>query len=190
MTHHTGYDAGPHRLYQGDSSLERPRTRESYSAKPSHPQCSASQNLALQQCRVNESNLTKLQRTGIVAAPVDWLPDIIKFECGVVMERYEQHVSEIDDSVDLDRVRRAFVLVRAQARTLATLFVPDIREFLLPRLEGTRQAVLKKWRDLDAAAGGIDDTARVVEAIEEIGKAIMFFDNLMQDVVDHCKIVT
>jgi hypothetical protein len=106
------------------------------------------------------------------------------------MERYEQHVSEIDDSVDLDRVRRAFVLVKAQARTLATLFVPDIRKFLLPELEGTRQAVLKKWRDLDTAAGDIDNTARVVEAMEEIDKAIMFFENLMQDVVDHCKIVT
>jgi hypothetical protein len=29
------------------------------------------------------------------------------------MERYEQYVSEIDDTVDLDNVRRAFVLVKA-----------------------------------------------------------------------------
>jgi hypothetical protein len=29
-----------------------------------------------------------------------------------------------------------------------------------------------------------------VEAMEEIDKAVMFFGNLMQDVVDHCKIVT
>lgn len=104
------------------------------------------------------------------------------------MERYEQHVSEFDDSVDLDRVKRAFVLVRAQARTLATLFVPDIQQFLLPELEGTRQAVLKKRRDLDTAAGGINNTARAVEAMEEVDKAIMFFKNLIEDVVEHCKI--
>lgn len=106
------------------------------------------------------------------------------------MERCERNVSGIDDSVDLDRVRRAFVLIKAQARTLATLFVPDVREFLLPELEGIRQAVLKPWRDLDTAAGDIDNTARVVEAMEEIDRAIMFFKNLMQEVVDHCKIVT
>jgi hypothetical protein len=106
------------------------------------------------------------------------------------MERYEQHVSEIDDSVDMDRVRRAFVLVKAQARTSTTLFVPNIQQFLLPELDSTRQAVFEKRRDLDTAAGGIDNTARTVEVIEEIDKAIMFFENLMQDVVDHCKIVT
>lgn len=105
------------------------------------------------------------------------------------MERYEQYVSEIDDSVDLDRVRRAFVLVKAQARTLAALFVPDIQKFMLPELEGTRQAVLKRRRDLDTAAGGIDNTARAVEVMKKIDKAIMFFKNLIEDVVDHCKIV-
>lgn len=105
------------------------------------------------------------------------------------MERYEQNVSEIDDSVDLGRVRRPFVLVKAQARTLATLFVPDIPEFLLPELEGIRQAVLKKWRDLDTAAGGIDNTPRIVEAVEEIDEVIMFFKNLIEDVADHCNIV-
>ena len=189
MTHHTDYDAEPHRLYQGDSSLTRPRTRESYSAKSSHPQCSAPRDVALQQCLEHESNLTKLQRTGIVATPVDWLPDIIRIECGVAMERYEQHVSEFDDTIDLERVRRAFRLIKAQARTLATLFVPDIREFLLPELEGTRQAVLEKRRDLDTAAGSVNNAARAVEVLDGIDKAIMFFKNLIEDVVDHCKIV-
>ena len=190
MTHLGRYNAQRRRPHQWNYSLTRPHTLELFAARPSNPQCSASRSVSLQQFLENESNLTKLQRTGIVATPVDWLPDIIRFECGVVMERYEHNVSEIDDSVDLGRVRRAFMLVKAQARTLATLFVPDIREFLLPELEGTRQAVLKKWRDLDSAAGDIDNTARVVEAMEEIDKAIMFFENLMQDVVDHCKIVT
>lgn len=104
------------------------------------------------------------------------------------MERYEQHVSEFDDSVDLDRVRRSFVLVRAQARTLATLFVPDIQQYLLPELEGTRQAVLKKRRDFDTTAGSINNTARAVEAMEEVDKAIMFFKDLIEDVVEHRKI--
>jgi hypothetical protein len=58
------------------------------------------------------------------------------------MERYEQYVSEIDDSVDLDSVRRAFVLVKAQARNLATLFIPAVRKFLLPAMMKTRCQVL------------------------------------------------
>lgn len=137
MMHHARNDARPRRFHQVGSSLKRPHTRKSYPARPSHPQCSASRIVALQQCREHESNLTKLQRTGIVATPVDWLPDIIRLECRVVVERYERHVSEIDDTVDLDSVRHAFVLVKAQARNLATLFIPAIQQFLLPKLEGT-----------------------------------------------------
>jgi hypothetical protein len=72
---------------------------------------------------------------------------------------------------------------------LATLFVPDIQKFLLPELEGTRQAVLEKRRELDTAAGGINNAARAMEVMEETDKAIMFFKNLIEDVVDHCKIV-
>lgn len=105
------------------------------------------------------------------------------------MERYEQHVSEIDDSIELDRVRRAFVFVRPQACMLATLFVPDIQQFLLPELESTRQAVFEKRRDLDPAAGGISNTARAVEVVEERDRVIIFFKNLIEDVVDHCNIV-
>lgn len=106
------------------------------------------------------------------------------------MGRYEQHISEFDDSIDLDRVRRAFVLVKAQARTLATLFIPAIREFLLPQLKGSRQAVLEEVQNQNTAAGGIDNKARAVEVMEEIDKTIMFFNDLIEDVADHCKIVT
>lgn len=189
MTHRARYDAQDRRPHQWNYSLECPHTREPFAARPPHPQCSTSRIVTFQQCRENESNLTKLQRTGIFATPVDWLPDIIRLKCGVVMEKYEQHVSGIDDTIDLDSVRRAFVLVKAQARNLATLFIPAIQRFLLPRLKGTRQAVLEKRRDLDTAAGGISNTAHVVEVMEEIDKAIMFFKNLIEDVVDHCNIV-
>lgn len=91
------------------------------------------------------------------------------------MERDERQVSEIDGSVDLDRVRRAFGLTKAQARMLATLFVPNIQKVLLPELKGTRQAVLKKRRDLDTAAESIDNATRAVGAMEEMNIAIMFF---------------
>jgi hypothetical protein len=189
MTHRARYDAQRRRPHELNSSFTRPHRREPFAAGPSRPRCPALREVTRQACGNNESNLTKLRRTGISATPVDWLPDIIRFECGVVMERYEQYVSEIDDSVDLDRVRRASVLVKAQACTLATLFVPDIQQFLLPELEGTRQAVFEKWRDLYTAAGGISDTARAVEVMEEIDKVIMFFKNLIEDVADHCDIV-
>jgi hypothetical protein len=105
------------------------------------------------------------------------------------VERYERHVSEIDDTVDLDSVRRAFVLVKAQARNLATLFIPAIQQFLLPKLEGTWQTVLEKRRDLDTAAGGFSNTTHAVEVMEEKDKTVMFFKNLIEDVVDHCNIV-
>ena len=187
MKRRARYDAQRRRPYQWNSSLMH--LRELFAARPSYQRCPALQEITHQACGNNESNLTKLRRTGISATSVDWLPDIIRCECGVVMERYEQNVSEIDDSVDLGRVRRAFMLMKAQARTLATLFVPDIQKFLLPELEGTRQAVLKKWRDLDTVARGIDNTPRIVKAVEEIDEVIMFFKNLIEDVADHCNIL-
>jgi hypothetical protein len=95
MTYRARYNAQRRRPYHWNSSITRPQMLGSFAARPSNPQCSASRNVALQQCLEHESNLTKLQRTGIVATPFDWLLDIIRFECGVVMERYEQHVSEI-----------------------------------------------------------------------------------------------
>jgi hypothetical protein len=72
---------------------------------------------------------------------------------------------------------------------LATLFIPAIQDFLLPALKDTWRVVLEKRQDLDKAARGADNTARAMEAMEEIDKAIMFFEDLIEDVVDHYKIV-
>ena len=53
----------------------------------------------------HDPNLTKLQRTGITAAPLDWLPDVIRTHCQTVIERYEEVISQTDENVVLDGVR-------------------------------------------------------------------------------------
>jgi hypothetical protein len=104
------------------------------------------------------------------------------------MERYEQHVSEIDDSIDLDRVRRAFVLVKAQARMLATLFISAIRGFLLPAIIDTQCRVLGAEKEATERARDVECTLHADEAVILVEETILFFENLMKDVVDHCKI--
>jgi hypothetical protein len=83
----------------------------------------------------HDPNFTKLHRTGITAAPLDWLPDVIRTHCLTVIERYEEVISQADENVVLDGVRHAFNLVKAQACMLATLFIPAIQDFLLPDIK-------------------------------------------------------
>jgi hypothetical protein len=188
MTYHARYDAGLRRLDRGGFSLKRPHACEFYPAKPPHLQCPASRKVTLQQCSEHESNLSKLRHSGIVATPVDWLPVIINIKCGVTVERYEQYVSEIDDSIDLDRVRRAFILVKAQARTLATLFIPVIREFLLQAMMNTRCRVLETKGEATESARDVESTVHANDAVVIVEEMILFFEDLIKDVVDHCKI--
>jgi hypothetical protein len=69
----------------------------------------------------DDQNLTKLQRTGINATPLDWLSDVIVAHCQMVVERYEELISKADEGIVLDGVRRAFNLVKAQACMLGTM---------------------------------------------------------------------
>ena len=133
----------------------------------------------------DDPNLTKLQRTGINAAPLDWLPDVIIAHCQIVVERYEELISKADENIVLDGVRRAFNLVKAQACMLATLFIPAIQEFLLPELKKAWHGVLKIREGLAAS----HSMSHVDEAVEEMDMTIMFFEDLIKDVVDHCKIL-
>ena len=158
MTGQKPYNAVIHRLNRRSSSLKRPHTCKSPPARPSHPQYPASREVTHQECEDSESNITRLRRTGISATPVDWLPDIINKECCIVMERYEQYVSEIDDTIDLDSVRRAFVLVKAQACMLATLFIRHIRQFLLPTMKDTRSRVLGTEKEATENARYMEST--------------------------------
>jgi hypothetical protein len=132
----------------------------------------------------DDPKLTKLQRTGINAAPLDWLPEIIVTHCQIIIERYEELISKVDENVVLDGVRRAFNLVKAQACMLATLFIPAIQEFLLPVLKNTWHNVLRKHKGLAAS----HSIPRVDEAVREMDMTITFFEDLIKDVVDHCKI--
>jgi hypothetical protein len=132
----------------------------------------------------DDPNLTKLHRTGITAAPLDWLPDVIRTHCKMVVERYEEVISKADEDIVLDGVRRAFNLVKAQACMLATLFIPAIQEFLLPELKNAWHSVLRKHKEL----AGSHSMSRVDEAAGEINVTILFFEDLIKDVVDHCKI--
>ena len=133
----------------------------------------------------DDPNLTKLQRTGINAAPLDWLPDVIIAHCQIVVERYEELISKADENIVLDGVRRAFNLVKAQACMLATLFIPAIQEFLLPELKNAWHGVLKIREGLAASHSML----HVDEAVEEMDMTTMFFEDLIKDVVDHCKIL-
>jgi hypothetical protein len=103
----------------------------------------------------------------------------------MVVERYEELISKADENIVLDGVRRAFNLVKAQACMLATLFVPAIQDFLLPELRKAWHGVLKIREGLAASPG----MSRVDEAVEEMDMTIMFFEDLVKDVVDHCKIL-
>jgi hypothetical protein len=133
----------------------------------------------------DDPNFTKLQRTGINAGPLDWLPDVITAHCQMVVERYEELISKADENIVLDGVRRAFKLVKAQACMLATLFIPAIQEFLLPELKKAWHRVLKTREGLAAS----HSMSHVDEVVEEMDMTIMFFEDLIKDVVDHCKIL-
>jgi hypothetical protein len=156
-----------------------PFTRKSSPAGKPHLQFSASHSTH------DDPNLTKLQRTGINAAPLDWLPDVIIAHCQMVVEKYEELISKADENIVLDGVRCAFNLVKAQACMLATLFIPAIQEFLLPELKNAWHGVLKKREGL------VDSQSipRIDEAVGEIDMIIMLFEDLIKDVVDHCKIL-
>jgi len=154
-------------------------TRKSSPAGKPHLQFSASHSTH------DDPNLTRLQRTGINAAPLDWLPDVVIAHCQMVVERYEELISKADESIVLDGVRRAFNLVKAQACMLATLFIPAVQEFLLPEPKNAWQNVLEKYKRLAAS----HSITRVDEAVEEMEMAIMFFEDLVKDVVGHCKIL-
>jgi hypothetical protein len=103
----------------------------------------------------------------------------------MVVERYEELISKADENIVLDGVRRAFNLVKAQACMLATLFIPAIQEFLLPELKKAWHSVLKICEGLAAS----HSMSHVDEAVEEMDTTIMFFEDLIKDVVDHCKIL-
>jgi hypothetical protein len=154
-------------------------TRKSSPARKPHLQFSALHSTH------DDPNLTMLQRTGINAAPLDWLPEIIVTHCQTVIERYEELISKADEDIVLDGVRRAFNLVKAQACMLATLSIPAIQEFLLPELRNARHNVLRNHKGLATS----HNVSRVDEAVEEVDMAIMFFEDLIKDVVDHCKIL-
>jgi hypothetical protein len=132
----------------------------------------------------DDPNLTKLHHTGITAASLDWLPDVIRTHCKMVVERYEEVISKADENIVLDGVRRAFNLVKAQACMLATLSIPAIHKFLLPELKKAWHGVLKKRDGLV----GSHSMSRVNEAAREIDVTILFFEDLIKDVMDHCKI--
>jgi len=157
-------------------------TRKSTPAGNPHLQCSASHSTH------GDRNLTKLQRTGIAAAPLDWLPDVIRTHCQTVINRYEEVISQADENVVLDGVRHAFNLVKAQACMLATLFIPAIQDFLLPELKNAWRSVRRKRRGLVEDVGNSHSMSRVHEAVVEVKMMIMFFEDLIKDVVDHCKI--
>jgi hypothetical protein len=103
----------------------------------------------------------------------------------MVVERYEELISKADESIVLDGVRRAFNLVKAQACMLATLFIPAIQEFLLPEMKNAWHSVLRKREGMV----GSYSMSRVHESAGEIDMTIMFFEDLIKDVVDNCKIL-
>jgi hypothetical protein len=154
-------------------------TRESTPAGNTHLQCSASHSTH------DDPNLTKLQRTGINTAPLDWLPDVIRTHCQNAIERYEEVTSKADEDIALDGVRRASNLVKAQACMLATLSIPAIQEFLLPELKNSWHGVLRKREALVDS----HSISRIDEAVGGIDMITMFFEDLIKDVVDHCKIL-
>jgi hypothetical protein len=157
-------------------------TRKSTPAGKPHRQFSASH------ITQDDPNLTRLQRTGIAAAPLDWLPDVIRTHCQIVIERYEEVISQADENVVLDGVRHAFNLVKAQACMLATLFIPAIQDFLLPELKNAWHSILLKRGGLVEDVESSRSMSRVHEAGGEVNMIIMFFEDLIKDVVDHCKI--
>ena len=113
---------------------------------------------------------------------------MITTHCQTVIERYEEVISQADDNVVLDGVRHAFSLVKAQACMLATLFIPAIQDFLLPELKDAWHSVLLKRKGLVEDVGSSHSMSRVHEAAGEVNMMIMFFEDLIKDVVDHCKI--
>ena len=71
---------------------------------------------------------------------------------------------------------------------LATLFIPAIQDFLLPELKDAWHSVLLKRKGLVEDVGSSHSMSRVHEAVGEVNMMIVFCEDLIKDVVDHCKI--
>jgi len=72
---------------------------------------------------------------------------------------------------------------------LATLFIPAIQTFLLPALKDTWQRILWGQQDLDKDVARAARMTRVAGTTAKVDEAIKYFENLIEDIRDHCKIV-
>jgi hypothetical protein len=72
---------------------------------------------------------------------------------------------------------------------LATLFIPAIQGFLLPELKNAWRSAHSECECLIEDVGNSHSISRVDEAVGDINTTILIFEDLLKDVVDHCKIL-
>jgi hypothetical protein len=69
---------------------------------------------------------------------------------------------------------------------LATLFIPATRQFLLPAMIDTRCRVLETEKEATERARDVESEVYANDAAVMVEETILFFENLMKDVMDHC----
>jgi hypothetical protein len=106
---------------------------------------------------------------------IQWIADFTAFHCMYGCSE-GKHLANLNETRELRRV----------VRSLKEIEIPCV--YTKNSEEAEDDAFINISFEL--MIKGIENTARTMEAMEEIDKAIMFFKNLIGDVVDHCKIVT
>lgn len=140
------------------------------------------------------SNDTILQRTGIVAGPLDVLPDVIIEQCEIEIGKYQERLwkndSDEEDCV-ATQVTCAMRILRAEVygqHGSAARLLPVIQRQMLPALNNALEILSAKIAKPTGCAESQQGLADTDPIIKETKGVIMYFQNLMDDTAEHYKI--
>lgn len=140
------------------------------------------------------SNDTILQRTGIVAGPLDVLPDVIIEQCEIEIEKYQERLWK-NDSDEEDCVATQVTCVMRILRAevygqygSAARLLPVIQRQMLPALNNALEILSAKIAKPTGCAESQQGLADTDPIIKETKGVIMYFQNLMDDTAEHYKI--
>lgn len=143
-----------------------------------------------------EPNITVLPRTGIKAGIFDTLQDVVIDHCETVIDDLREQLLSIDGGREhraVDVLSSAMKMVHSQvygSRGRASKIVPLVSLHILPELTEISRVLSEKKAQWSCTVEGTQNLAGVESALLEAGKAILFFEGLIQDVAEHYHVVT
>lgn len=166
-------------------------TRDRAAARKPRPQRLSARKMKDGETGNDESNLTTLQRTGIVVDPFDTLQDVIIRHCKLVVEDLVEHLLRIDGDEEhraVDGVISAMALLRAEVYGewgKASRFTSVSRVHVLPVLQDTQTILSIRKAQWSYADVGAQSSAGVDAVLSKANETVLFFENLIEDVAEH-----